>query len=165
MDFKFISLEDIDDKVEDPLIMWEHENALSSVLDKTKGVFPAPDPRWIEERFWIWIHYAAAKIGRGELFETLDFLGFLRNAVLGPLILERNNARPQGVRKIETYATEEQLQRLERTVATYTNHSCVQALREVIGLYKDLRSIAGNPIAEKHAIEYVDLIASKTSEC
>ena len=35
----------------------------------------------------MWVHYAAAKVARGELFEALDFMAFLRGQVLGPLAL------------------------------------------------------------------------------
>ncbi|MCG8525788.1 MAG: nucleotidyltransferase domain-containing protein, partial [Opitutales bacterium] len=153
VDFKFISIADINDRVEDPLIVWERENALSRAMDPGKAKFPHPDPQWIEERFWTWVHYGATKIGRGELFETLDFISFLRTTVIGPLILEANNARPQGVRKIENHATQEQMERLLGTVATYTRQSCIQALRELITLYKSCRRIEGNAIAEQYAID------------
>ncbi|MER7057532.1 MULTISPECIES: hypothetical protein [unclassified Streptomyces] len=33
-----------------------------------------PDLQWIEDRFWIWVHYGATKLGRGELFEVNGFL-------------------------------------------------------------------------------------------
>lgn len=61
----------------------------------------APDRAWIARRIWIWVHYAAAKIGRGELFEALDFLAYLRGTVLGPLCLHAAGQPPYGVRRLE----------------------------------------------------------------
>ncbi|MBI2206762.1 MAG: hypothetical protein HYU41_23240 [Candidatus Rokubacteria bacterium] len=48
--------------------------------------------QWIEDRFWVRMHYIAAKIARGELFEAIDGLVFVRSRVLGPLILSEAGA-------------------------------------------------------------------------
>jgi hypothetical protein len=72
------------------VVLWEREGRLTTALAAGTAVYPAP--AWIEERFWIWVHYAAAKIGRGELCEVIDFLAFLRGTVLEPLGLGRVGA-------------------------------------------------------------------------
>lgn len=161
IDLKFVSYEDIEEKVENPVILWERENRLSDILYKTDATFPTPDPQWIEERFWIWVHYCATKLGRGELFEVIDFLSFLRSTVLGPLILQKNNARPQGVRKLEKYASPEQLEQLRSTIPAYDFTSCAYSLTNTIRLYKDLRTVEGNTLAEKHVNDYLQAIISK----
>src|ERR1044072_7553111 len=104
VDLKFVSLDDVATRVEDPCVLWERDGRLSSALAQGKAEYPARSPHWIEDRFWIWVHYAATKIARGELFEAIEFLSFLRVTVLGPLALARAGARPSGVRKIETIA-------------------------------------------------------------
>ena len=95
------------------------------------AVWPRPDPQWIEDRFWIWVHYVAVKIGRGELFEAADGYAFLRGVVLGPLLAVERGVRPQGVRRIEQVAPDA-MPALERTVARLDAASCVAALREAI---------------------------------
>jgi len=158
IDLKFVSIDDLEEKVEDPVLLWERDNILSKVLYRTEGKFPKPQPDWIEERFWIWIHYCATKIGRGELFEALDFLSFLRNAVLGPLLLVKNNARPQGVRKIEFNASDQEIEKLKSTIAIHDFKSCYQALLNSIELYKDIRTVKGNKVAEEHVTQYLSQI-------
>jgi predicted nucleotidyltransferase len=160
VDFKFVSFEDIEDKVENPIIIWERENILSNIIYKHAAKFPSPDQEWIKDRFWIWIHYIAAKIGRGELFETIAAINFIREKVLGPIILERNNARPQGVRRLETHGGI-YLDKLKNTIAEYSASSCINALKNVIELYQTLRSDKTTMDVEIQAIAYLDKIENK----
>lgn len=138
VDFKFVSLEDVSQRVENPLILWERKGCLTKELSRGTAKFPGPDHDWIEDRFWIWIHYAAAKIGRGELFEAIDFISFLRTNVLGPLGLEQAGGRPSGVRKIEMLSPDFAL-KLRRTITGYDAVECLQALRACVDLYRLLR--------------------------
>jgi len=164
VDLKFVSLEDVAERVEDPAILWEREGRLAEALGRGTAEYPAPDPRWIEERFWLWVHYGAGKIGRGELFEALDFLSFLRTSVLGPLALRRAGARPQGVRKIEmvapAFASE-----LRRTLPGYDAAECLRALRACVEIYRDLRSPADGAEAdgaqERAATEYLSRLEQR----
>ena len=43
------------------------------------------------------------KIGRGEYFEALDFIGYLRSTVLGPMLHLKSGNLPGGVRKVEVH--------------------------------------------------------------
>ncbi|MEJ2545997.1 MAG: aminoglycoside 6-adenylyltransferase, partial [Calditrichaceae bacterium] len=140
VDLKFISLDDIDDRVEDPVIIWERDSILSNSISRKKSKYPSPDIKWIDNRFWVWIHYISGKIGRGELFDVIESLSFLRSNVFGPMILYLNNARPQGVRRIEQYAGD-YLERLKLTLAKHDQKSCMTALNTAISLYEDLRKI------------------------
>jgi hypothetical protein len=54
-----------------------------------------------EERAWIWLHYGATKLQRGELFEAMGMVAFFREQVLGPMINRRLGRPQRGVRKIE----------------------------------------------------------------
>ncbi len=139
VDFKFVSLADVAVRVEDPDILWQRDGRLAAALAAGAARFPVPDVQWIEDRFWIWLHYGAAKVGRGELFEAIDFLGFLRGQVLGPLALAARGARPTGVRKLET-STPDLAARMQRTLASYDRRSCLSALREAAQIYRDLRA-------------------------
>lgn len=138
VDLKFVSLVEGEELREDPV--------------------PAPDEQWIEDRFWTWVHYGATKIGRGELFEAVDFLAFLRFVVLGPLALRRAGARPTGVRKIETLIPEF-AHELEETIARYDAADCARALRECVRLYRSLRGDVAKNGAEEAAEGYLEEIA------
>jgi len=161
VDLKFVSLEDIHDKVEDPVVLWERDDRISTQLFQQEAVFPQPRKEWIEKRFWVWVHYTATKIGRGELFEAIEALGFLRVNVLGPLILEKQGARPQGLRKIERHAKKEQQDMLKRTLAGYDDGECLQALQGSIELYRAIRTTGVNPVFEKHVLDYLQTINPK----
>lgn len=154
VDLKFVSLEDVATRVEDPCILWERDGRLSSALAHQKAEYPTRSPQWIEDRFWIWVHYAATKIARGELFEAIDFLSFLRGTVLGPLALARAGARPSGVRKIETIAPDFALE-LQRTIATHDAADCLRALRACVDLYRSLMPRTGSERVEDGAMEYL----------
>lgn len=53
--------------MEDPIVLLDTENVdLAKVIKKYPSKYPGLDFQWIEDRFWIWVHYAALKIGRGE---------------------------------------------------------------------------------------------------
>ena len=115
VDLKVIEVADLAARVEDGVVLWERDGAVSTALAESRARWPMPDPQWIEDRFWVWIHYAAAKLARGEYFECLDVLAYLRGVVLGPLIAVEHGQRPQGVRRIERYAPE-RARALEATV-------------------------------------------------
>jgi hypothetical protein len=167
VDLKFVSLLDVATRVDDPVILWERDGRLNQALQTETAHFPVPDLNWIEERFWVWIHYAALKVGRGELFETVDFLAFLREQVLGPLALVEAGAQPAGVRRIESAAPARALQ-LQETVAIYDPASCIQCLYAAVELYRSLRHAVGsgqatvNEAAERTAMAYLAEIAMRS---
>ena len=141
VDLKFVTLGEFQQRVENPVILFDRLGQLLQVLQQTQYSFPHPDFQWIEDRFWIWVHYALLKIGRGEYFEALDFFGFLRTVVLGPLLHLKNGNLPRGVRKVETQLESEDLDKLLATIASYNKTSLLEALDYSIALYRELRSI------------------------
>jgi len=138
VDLKFVSDRDLDQRVEDGLVLWQRDGALDAALRRTAAVWPQPDPQWIEDRFWVWIHYGAAKLGRGELFECLDMLAAVRAMVFGPLIAHARGHRAAGVRRLEQIAPD-LVPALDATVGDHTPHGCAAALRASAGLYRRLR--------------------------
>jgi hypothetical protein len=79
VDLKFVTLPDLARRVEDPHILWQQDTQVSDLLQATTAHYPpAPSLQWVEDRFWIWVHYAATKLGRGELLEVVSFLDYLR---------------------------------------------------------------------------------------
>jgi hypothetical protein len=141
VDLKFVSLLDLAKRVEEPVVLWARDERVPSVLAEGEGVYPQPDWKWIEDRFWVWIHYGASKIGRGELGEAVTGCGFLLESVLGPLSSAEAGARPNGMRYVERNAPE-RLPALVNVLSTYDPTDCKRGYEAAIELYLDLRERA-----------------------
>ena len=153
VDVKFSAIKDMGPRVEEPFIFWERTPAALSDRLRSFGpaAWPAPDLQWVEDRFWVWTHYFAVRLARGELFECVDSLSFLRANVFGPLCLKRCGFDPQGVRRLET-RTPQYLDLLKRTVGGYDQTSLLVAIRASIDLYRQLRSEISSELATPFAI-------------
>ncbi|WP_309119159.1 nucleotidyltransferase domain-containing protein [Paenibacillus sp.] len=166
VDLKFIQPEEFRSRIENPLILWERGSDITTILSESTPSFPYPDPQWMEDRFWVWVHYGAVKLGRGELFEVIDLITFMRNAVLGPLALIRYGHLPRGVRKLETYTAAEVVEELKGTIPIHSFESCYRALKNTINLYQRLRDaqkIVPKKEAERVSVEYLDGIFASRS--
>jgi len=139
VDIKFVTLEEFHLRIETPTVLLDTEGLLKKAIDQSNAKFPYPDYQWIEDRFWIWIHYALLKIGRGEYVEAFDFLGFLRMVVLGPLLYIKNGFLPRGVRKVETKLEPEDFKKLKLTLPAYEKKSLLDSLHNAVSLYRELR--------------------------
>jgi hypothetical protein len=160
VDLKFVRMSDFHVRVEDPEVLWDRTGALKQALKQGRSDWPPANLQWMEDRFWIWVHYGACKVGRGELFEAVDFLAFLRATVLGPLALTAHGHHPRGVRKLEVNAPA----LLAQFVATLANHdarSCAAALEQAAALYRRLReqladgSLVRRDEAERQAVGFL----------
>jgi predicted nucleotidyltransferase len=152
-------------RFEEPVVIYDRDGQLAGEYAKSTAAIPAPDYQWYEDRFWIWVHYIANRIGRGELFDAIEGLSFLRQRVLGPLLLIKNGKPPWGVRNVEIAAPEE-LPRLVSTLADHNAKSCMQALKSAADLYIYLRGLnkailLNREEAQKRALSYLDLISEK----
>lgn len=145
VDIKFVTLEEFRTRIENPVVLLDKEGLLDNVLTQTDPVFPYPDFQWIEDRFWTWVHYALLKIGRGEYTEALDFFGFLRMVVLGPLLHIKNGNPPRGVRKVEMQLPAKDFAQLQATIPVYTKTSLLASLQNAVTLYQQLRSELFSP--------------------
>lgn len=139
VDIKFLTLPEFYKRVENPIVLFERENQLTSIINSTKAEWPQPNYQWIEDRFWTWVHYACLKIGRGELMEAFDFLSFLRMTVLSPLLQVKNNKQARGLRRVETQLSLSDLENLKITIAQYNRASIIKALDNMVSIYKSLR--------------------------
>lgn len=138
VDLKLVARRDAGSRVEDGLILWERDGAITAARAHVDAAWPMPSPQWIEDRFWVWVHYGATKIARGELFECLDLLAMLRGVVLGPLVAVRAGSRPQGVRRVEAIAPEV-VPALAATLGAHDRAACATALQAAVTLYRELR--------------------------
>lgn len=139
VDIKFVTIEEFGIRIETPSVLFDRHGQLQQVINETAAKFPYPDFQWIEDRFWTWVHYTLLKIGRGEYFEALDCLGFLRFIVFGPLLHIKNGNLPRGVRKVEATLPPKDVEQLQSTIATYNKQSLMNALENAVALYRDLR--------------------------
>lgn len=161
VDIKFLTLDEFASRVENPMLLIDRDNQLQKILNQTEAKFPYPDYQWIEDRFWTWMHYALLKIGRGEYLEALDFFGFLRMVVFGPLLHIKNNNLPRGVRKVESQLPTEDFNLIKSTIAEYNIASLIRSLENAIKLYKKLRidlfdsDIKHNHKAEDAVMQYL----------
>lgn len=164
VDIKFLTLPEFFDRIENPVVLFERDNQLTEIIKTTKAEWPQPDYQWIEDRFWTWVHYIAGKAARGEYFECLDALGFIRAKVLAPLLQIKNKTNVTGVRKVETKLSLPDMENLKITVAQYNKTSIIKALDNSVSVYRMLRrklypdTIQLQAKAEKKSMEYLKKI-------
>lgn len=139
VDLKFVKSVDLRRLVERPAILFARDpQIIEASLDAAVVDWPDMSPEWLEQRAWIWLHYGAAKLARGELFEAIGILAFFREQILGPMFHRRAGRPQRGVRRLE--ATDRQASgQLTRTVPAHEVASVRAALLSAIDLYVDLR--------------------------
>lgn len=161
VDLKFVMLKDLAHRVEDPAILWDRDGSVASALKAGSAKWPNPSPQWLEDRFWIWMHYGVTKLGRGEMFELLDMLTFMRSMVFGPMIALAEGKNARGVRFLEGSGSP-YVKQLEATICSSGRTQCAEALREYVRIYRELRDKlnmqAIHPEAEDAVVRYLDSV-------
>jgi hypothetical protein len=75
VDLKFATASTLDRRIEQPAVLFARDpDELGKRLAASDPVWPDMSPEWFETRVWVWLHYAATKLARGELFEALGML-------------------------------------------------------------------------------------------
>lgn len=152
VDLKFVTPDGLRTRVEDGVVLWQRDDTVDRVRTDSDAAWPQPDPQWIEDRFWVWVHYAAVKIARGELFEAIETLGALRSVSIAPLATLGRTQRPAGVRRLETLAPE-LVPQLRETVAAADADDCLRALRAAVDVYRKVRDDSGVQVVRRTAAE------------
>ena len=161
VDIKFLTLSEFETRIENPVVLFERDSQLTNTIKATKAEWPPVDFQWIEDRMWTWVHYIASKAARGEYFECLDGLGFIRAKVLAPLLQVKSKTAVRGLRKVEKKLNLPDLEDLKITVAQYNRVSILKALDNTISVYRMLRrklftdDIQLQGKAEKKSTEYL----------
>jgi predicted nucleotidyltransferase len=157
VDLKFTTIEALRDRrVDDPVVLWERDGRVADALRASRGAYPPLDFQWVEDRFWIWIHYLAIKLGRGELFEAIDGLSFIRITVLSPMAKQLAGHDPRGVRRVE-HLIPTHLPSLCSTIATrHDRREVARAAEAMIDFYLQLRKAAGSRLVPN---QYAEVIA------
>ncbi|MBW4687912.1 MAG: nucleotidyltransferase domain-containing protein [Komarekiella atlantica HA4396-MV6] len=165
VDFKFLVLEDFKiDRIENPIVLWEQDNLLTLAIKDNPRNYPPLDLQWIEDRFWVWVHYVATKLGRGELFEAIDFLSYIRGQVLAPLAKIQAGKRPRGVRNLETELPHLLADFRQTIPMKHDSLEIAKALQHSIYLYRQFREALDKPYlvvhssAEKASMQYLQTV-------
>ena len=140
VDLKFVRAADLTRMVGRTVILWARDTAAIEQRFYAAAIaWPDQSPEWFEARVWVWLHYGVTKLQRGELFEAIAMLAFLREHVLGPL-LHRRAGRPQrGVRRMEQQDAAA-VKALKATLAEHDAAEIAAALRAAAALYVELRA-------------------------
>lgn len=160
VDLKFTTPAGAARRVDENRVLFDRDDRLARALASEMPVYPQPDLQWIEDRIWGWVHYLGTKIARGELFEAIDGLGYIRARVLGPLILAERGAQPNGVRRIEAVAPDA-VDELRATLPAHDAASCRRALDATIASYRAIRdrractSLERRADAERESIAFL----------
>ncbi|MFI5696103.1 hypothetical protein ACIA58_29890 [Kribbella sp. NPDC051586] len=152
VDLKFVTPDGYRSRVENGLVLWQRDDTVDGVLAESAPSWPQPDAQLIEDRVWVWVHYTAVKIARGELFEAIEALGMIRAAAIAPLAGIGRTTRPAGVRRLETIAPE-LLPALRETVATADREDCLRALKASVEVYRTVRERSGVQVVRRTAAE------------
>ncbi|MGA9162632.1 MAG: nucleotidyltransferase domain-containing protein [Actinomycetota bacterium] len=129
-------------------ILWERQ-PISAELPGTFEADVATQVRWMEARIWTWSWYIQSKILRGELYEALDGLQYVRDRVLFRLLALLGDRRPAGGRRAESVVGEH-ADAFARTVPTALDPEAVLgALRAEIDLYRRL----ADPLLARHGAD------------
>ncbi|MCC3765903.1 hypothetical protein K3N28_22850 [Glycomyces sp. TRM65418] len=114
----------------------------------------------------MWVHYGATRLARGELFEVVGFLAFLRETVLGPLICHREGLLLQGVRRLEALDAE-RAEAMRATACGYDREAAGKALLSCVDLYQRWGAESGlaferNRDAQALAVEFLEGVVQST---
>ena len=130
------------------VVLWERE-PISDALPGTYAPEVAAGVRWMEARIWTWSWYIQSKVLRGELYEALDGLQYVRDQVLFRLLAFHGERRPAGGRRAEAVVGDHRAA-FARTIPRSLDPATVlAALREEIDLYR----VLADPLLERHGIE------------
>ena len=147
VDLKFTKLDAFKrDRVENPVVLWERTRAITDAIRDNPASYPPVDPQWIEDRFWIWVHYGATKLGRGEYLEAIEMLSFWRVYALGPLGKAQAGKLPRGVRFLEAEQPEFATQLGETLPREASLAEVGRAMQAAISIYRQLRDKADIPV-------------------
>jgi len=133
-------------------ILWDHDGSISSTLPSgRKHDDPVRELTWFEARMWTWSWYIQTKLLRGELYEALDGLQYIRNNVLFSLLARHRGELATGARRAEQRLGS-WADRFAVTVPDMTRPSILTALRETMRLYADL----ADPLLAQHDVDRAD---------
>jgi hypothetical protein len=130
------------------IVLWER-NGLSAELPGEYKADVAADLRWLEDRIWTWSWYIQTKVLRGELFEALDGLQYVRDQVLFKLLAFHREVRPSGGRRAEAVVGGHADGFVKTVPVALEKDLVLEALRAEIALYLEL----AEPLLARHGVD------------
>ena len=115
-------------------VLWERDPRVGDAFGPPYAPDPRADLAWLEDRVWTWACYTQSKILRGELYEALSALSWMREWVLFRVLAVRSSIRVRGARFAEDLVGEHG-RRIASTVARPDPGSAMDALRTTVDLY------------------------------
>jgi hypothetical protein len=82
-------------------ILWQRDDQLSNALSRPYVASRVKDLTYLEARMWTWTWYIQSKVLRGELWEAVSALNFVRDTVLFRLLAMSQESRYRGARFAE----------------------------------------------------------------
>jgi hypothetical protein len=130
------------------VVLWEREPISAALPGTYRSDFTA-DIRWMEARIWTWSWYIQSKVLRGELYEALDGLQYVRDQVLFRLLAFGRGDRPAGGRRAEAVVGDH-ADTFARTVPISLDRAAfLEALRVEIDLYR----LLADPLLARHGVD------------
>jgi len=129
-------------------VLWESSRALTRALGQpVAATTPREAIEDVERRFWTWSWYALTKVCRGERYEGLSAIGYLRDRALLPMLALGRGRAPRGPRRIDELVESSSLP-FEQTLAGLDQGDLLRALRATIALYRRI----ADPLLARHGI-------------
>ena len=129
-------------------VLWERDGIVSTSLPANHEEDLAADLRWIEERVCTWSWYIETKVLRGELYEALDALQYLRDNVLFKVLALQREERPSAARRVEA-RTGVWTNQFAETVPVLSRESTMNALQAIMALYQ----VLADPLLDRYELE------------
>jgi len=132
-------------------VLWERDPAVTAVLGAKDEEDRAAELAWLEDHLWTWSWYVQTKILRGELYEAMGGIQYIRDQVLFRLLAMHRDERPSSASRAESRVGSWR-QQFAATVPSLGRESTIEALRASIQLYVDLAA----PLQKKFGVPTAD---------
>ena len=130
------------------VVLWEREPISAALPGTYRSDFTA-DIRWMEARIWTWSWYIQSKVLRGELYEALDGLQYVRDQVLFRLLAFGRGDRPAGGRRAEAVVGDHADAFAQTVPISLDRAAFLEALRVEIDLYR----LLADPLLARHGVD------------
>ena len=128
-------------------VLWERTPEVSAALSHPYVADPIADLNYVEARIWTWTWYIQSKILRGELWEAVSALNFVRDVALFRLLALEHGVRFRGARHVQELLGEHAAT-FAQTQAVVEQSALLKALRATVRLYLEL----ADPMLARHGV-------------
>ena len=134
------------------VILKDSGNAIAQ-LKKESDLLQPPELAWeqlntLNQKFWGWVAYTFGKILRGELWEALDNIAWIRNEALLVMLAWTQNAQYEGHRRLEAKLDDHLATLFNESLCSREPESLHAALTAEVRIFRELRSRLSAQVAE-----------------